>query len=47
MRLFVLVTHVDTLIELAPKPANDTTPEIPQWKYNLNNQRPDDLPATA
>jgi site-specific DNA recombinase len=40
-----LVTHVDTLIELAPKPANDNQPEIPQWKHNLKNQRPDDLVA--
>jgi site-specific DNA recombinase len=40
-----LVTHVDTLIELSAKPANDNTPEIPQWRYNLKHQRPDDLAA--
>jgi hypothetical protein len=40
-----LVTHVDTLIELSPQAANDNTPEVPQWRYNLKHQRPDDLAA--
>ncbi|WP_457936065.1 recombinase family protein [Mesorhizobium sp. 10J20-29] len=43
--LSLLVTHVDTLIELSAQPANDNKPEIPQWRYNLQHQRPDDRAA--
>ncbi|MFZ1813091.1 MAG: recombinase family protein [Rhizobiaceae bacterium] len=43
-----MVTHIDTLIELAPKNDNDKRPsQIPQWKYDLKNQRPDDLTEAA
>lgn len=43
-----LVTHVDTLIELSCAPDRANKPEVvPQWKSNLKNQRPDDLPNAA
>jgi hypothetical protein len=43
-----LVTHVDTLIELAPQNDNDKQPrQTSQWKRNLKNQRPDEFLEAA
>jgi hypothetical protein len=49
-----VVTHNDTLIELLSSTAISRSeplpkkPNIPQWKYNLKHQRPDDaLPVAA
>jgi len=43
-----LVTHIDTLIELLPKPHGKKKPEtIPQWEYDLNHQQLNNLQDAA
>jgi hypothetical protein len=48
MLFFLRVTHVDTLIELAPKNNNDKQPrQTSQWMHNFKNQQLDDLRDAA